>query len=79
MQMFKLVTGYVFTLCWTHNNSISFAEDGLLAIILVGFVAFGIIGEPGADKTCPPGCNIVEGVQKNGGLESRRAYELFIL
>ena len=44
------------TLCWTHNNSISFAEDGLLAIIRVGFVAFGIIGDPGADKTCPLGC-----------------------
>ena len=54
MQLLKLVTGYVFTLCWTHNNNISFAEDGLLAIILVGLVAFGIIGEPGADKTCPP-------------------------
>ena len=49
------LTGYVFTLCWTHNSNISFAEEGLLAIILVGLVALGIMGDPGADKACPPG------------------------
>ena len=53
--VWRKFTGYVLTRCWTHINSISFADDGDLAIILVGG-PFGAldIGEPGAEKVVPP-------------------------